>query len=186
MNSTTRSERASSKIDRYILKVLENKVNKLTPDGARHPRLANIKALAELNHYAPHLENEIIEAFVIGGERMYEAHEKVKIKGVRKSVLDAWRESVKNPINNATLDKIIRDQQNVNIPVKVLKNTATHKLTTQYIGQDAKAMSLIADTIRDNKFTSLSASMGMGKTTMLLQLQKILNRKIIISVPTIK
>ena len=176
---------AVNKIDRYILTVLKNKLTLLTPDGARHQKLANIKALAELNHYAPHLENEIIEAFVSAGERMYSDNEKAKIKGVRSSVTTAWNSSLNNPANNNTLDGIIIDQQSAKVQKKVLKNTTTHKLTTQYIGQDAKAMNLISNTIQDNKFTSLSAGMGMGKTTMLVQLQKMLNKKIIVSVPTI-
>ena len=177
---------ASNNIDKYILKVLENKVNNLTPDGARHPKLATVKGLAQLTHYAPHLESEILETFISAGERMYKSNEKAKIKGVRKNVMDAWISAINNPINNATLDGIIRDQ---NTPLKpkesILKNEYKHKLTTQYIGEDNEAMKLIADVVRGNKFTSLSAGMGMGKTTMLLQLQKMLNKKIIISVPTI-
>lgn len=176
---------AVSNIDKYILTILKNKLSLLTPDGARHQKLANIKALAELNHYAPHLENDIIESFVSAGERMYNSDEKAKIKGVRKSVNIAWNSSLNNPTNNNTLDGIIRDQQNVNIPIKDTKNTETYKLTTDYIGEDAKAMNLILNTIRDNKFTSLSAGMGMGKTAMLIQLQKMLNKNIIVSVPTI-
>ena len=177
---------ASNNIDKYILKVLENKVNNLTPDGARHPKLATIKGLAQLIHYAAHLESEILETFISAGERMYNSNEKAKIKGVRKNVLDAWNSSISNPINNATLDGIISKQ---NTPLKpkerILKNEYKHKLTTQYIGQDNEAMKLICDVIKGNKFTSLSAGMGMGKTTMLLKLQKMLNKKIIISVPTI-
>ena len=177
---------ADTKIDRYIKKTLQNKLDLLTSDGARHPKLAHIKQLAVLNHYAPHLENEILETFISAGERMYDSHEKAKIKGVRKSVMDAWGESLNNPINNATLEGIISEKNALLKPKEsILKNEYKHKLTTQYIGEDSKAMTLICDVVRGNKFTSLSAGMGMGKTTMLLQLQKMLNKKIIISVPTI-
>ena len=181
---------ASNNIDKYILKVLENKVNNLTPDGARHPKLATVKGLAQLTHYAPHLESEILETFISAGERMYNSNEKTKIKQVRKNVMDAWNSSINNPINNEALDSIIRDLSEV-LPTlvkpkeRILKNEYKHKLTTQYIGEDSEAMKLICDVVRGNKFTSLSAGMGMGKTTMLLQLQKMLNRQIIISVPTV-
>ena len=177
---------AVSNIDSYILKALENAVNKLTPDGARHPKLATVKGLAQLTHYAPHLESEILETFISAGERMYKSNEKAKIKGVRKNVMDAWNVSINNPINNATLEGIISEQNALLKPKEsILKNEYKHKLTTQYIGEDSKAMTLICDVVKGNKFTSLSAGMGMGKTTMLLQLQKMLNRQIIISVPTV-
>ena len=177
---------ADTKIDAYIKKVLENKLNLLTSSGARHHKLAYIKQLAVLNHYAPHLENEIIETFISAGERMYNSNEKAKIKGVRKSVMDAWGKSVNSPINNATLEGIISEQNALLKPKEsILKNEYKHKLTTQYIGQDSEAMKLICDVVKGNKFTSLNAGMGMGKTTMLLQMQKMLNKKIIISVPTI-
>ena len=177
---------ADTKIDRYIKKTLQNKLDLLTSDGARHPKLAHIKQLAVLNHYAPHLENEIIEAFVIGGERMYNSNEKAKIRDVRKNVMDAWNKSINNPVNNFKLDGFIAEQNALLKPKKrILKNKYKHKLTTQYIGQDNAAMKLICNSVRDNKITSLSAGMGLGKTTMLIQMQKKLNKKIIISVPTI-
>jgi superfamily II DNA or RNA helicase len=117
---------------------------------------------------------------------MYDSNEKAKIKGVRKNVMDAWNDSISNPINNATLEGIISEQNALLKPKEsILKNEYKHKLTTQYIGEDSKAMKLICDVVRGNKFTSLSAGMGMGKTTMLLQLQKMLNKQIIISVPTV-
>ena len=177
---------ADTKIDRYIKKTLQNKLDLLTSDGARHPKLAHIKQLAVLNHYAPHLENEIIEAFVIGGERMYNSSEKAKIRDVRKNVMDAWNKSINNPANNFKLDGFIAEQNALLKPKKsLLTNKYKHKLTTQYIGQDNAAMKLICNSVRDNKVTSLSAGMGLGKTTMLIQMQKKLNKKIIISVPTI-
>jgi hypothetical protein len=173
---------AVSKVDAYILKILENKLQLLTPDGARHPKLANIKGLAELVHYAPHLENQIIESFIQAGENMYSANEKNKIRQVRKNVLDAWNEGIKFHTNHKSIDNILSQHTPI---VKANNNTHSHKLTTQYIGQDSKAMNLIENFVRNNKFTSLGAGMGMGKTTMTLQLQKMLNRKIIVSVPTI-
>jgi len=177
---------ANTKIDNYILGALKKTVNRLTPDGARHPKLATVKSLAQIVHYAPHLENEILETFISGGERMYNSNEKATIKNVRKCVMDAWNGSVNNPINNKVLEGIISDQKTLLKPKeRILKNEYKHKLTTQYIGQDSEAMTLICDVVRGNKFTSLSAGMGMGKTTMLLQLQKMLNRQIIISVPTV-
>tara|TARA_R110000787_G_scaffold140313_1_gene253859 strand:+ start:206 stop:3328 length:3123 start_codon:yes stop_codon:yes gene_type:complete len=181
---------ADTKIDNYILGALKKTVNRLTPDGSRHPKLATVKSLAQIVHYAPHLENEILETFISAGERMYNSNEKTKIKQVRKNVMDAWNSSINNPINNEALDSIIRDLSEV-LPTlvkpkeRILKNEYKHKLTTQYIGEDSKAMKLICDVVKGNKFTSLSAGMGMGKTTMLLQLQKMLNRQIIISVPTV-
>ena len=177
---------ANTKTDSYILKVLQNKLDLLTSDGARHPKLAHIKQLAVLNHYAPHLENEILETFISAGERMYSSNEKAKIRGVRKSVMDAWNKSINEPINNPTLEGFVSDQKALLKPkASILKNDYKHKLTTQYIGQDSEAMKLICNSVENNKVTSLSAGMGLGKTTMLIQLQKMLNKKIIISVPTI-
>ncbi len=176
---------ADTKIDNYILGALKKTVNKLTPDGARHPKIATVKSLAQIVHYAPHLENEILETFISAAERMYNSNEKATIKNVRKCVMDAWNGSVNEQINNEVLEGIISDQKALLKPKKsILKNEYKHKLTTQYIGQDSKAMKLICESVRDNKVTSLSAGMGLGKTTMLLQLQKKFNRQIIISVPT--
>ena len=174
---------ASNNIDKYILKVLENKINNLTPDGARHPKLATVKGLAQLTHYAPHLENEILETFISAGERMYNSNEKTKIKGVRKNVMDAWNSSITNPINNAKLDGIIRDLQKPT-PEKKQENTdINYKSKFRYLGQDEKLYSLLLKEIKKDKFTIINAPTGSGKTTIVKKLDKDIEDKIVFLAP---
>ena len=174
---------AVSNIDSYILKALENAVNKLTPDGARHPKLATVKGLAQLTHYAPHLESEILETFISAGERMYNSNEKTKIKGVRKNVMDAWNSSINNPINNAKLDGIIRDLQKPT-PEKKQENTdINYKSKFRYLGQDEKLYSLLLKEIKKDKFTIINAPTGSGKTTIVKKLDKDIEDKIVFLAP---
>ena len=174
---------AVSNIDKYILKVLENKLSLLTSDGSRHQKLANVKGLAQLIHYAPHLEGQILEAFISTGERMYTNNEKTKIKGVRKSVLFAWNISINEPINNATLDKIIRDLQKP-APEKKQENTdINYSSEFRYLGQDKKLYSLLLKEIKKDKFTIINAPTGSGKTTIVKKLDKDIEDKIVFLAP---
>jgi len=174
---------AVSNIDSYVLKVLESKVNNLTPDGARHPKLATVKGLAQIVHYAPHLENDILETFISAGERMYNSNEKAKIKGVRKNVLDAWNSSINKPINNATLDSIIRDLQKPT-PEKKQENTdINYNSKFRYLGQDEKLYSLLLKEIEKDKFTIINAPTGSGKTTIVKKLDKDIEDKIVFLAP---
>ena len=174
---------ADTKIDNYILGALKKTVNRLTPDGARHPKLATVKSLAQIVHYAPHLENEILETFISAGERMYNSNEKTKIKGVRKNVMDAWNSSITNPINNAKLDGIIRDLQKPT-PEKKQENTdINYKSKFRYLGQDEKLYSLILKEIKKDKFTIINAPTGSGKTTIVKKLDKDIEDKIVFLAP---
>ena len=173
---------ANNKIEKYIFKVLQSKIDLLTPHGARHPKLFNIVALGQIIQYAPHLEHQILETFISAGERMYS--EKAKIRGVKKNVLDAWSFAIQNPINNPTLDSIVLE----NKPVKVYKNDSKKidiTLTTKYIGQDKKAVKTITKTIQNNKKIILNASTGLGKNELVKILSTILKEDIICTVPTI-
>ena len=166
---------ADTKIDNYILGALKNTVNRLTPDGARHPKLATVKSLAQIVHYAPYLENEILETFISAGERMYNSNEKATIKNVRKCVMDAWNGSVNEQINNASLDKIIRDLQKPT-PEKKQENTdINYKSKFRYLGQDEKLYSLLLKEIKkDNaRKNQLMKAAGLQDSLLLDKQKKI-------------
>lgn len=179
---------ANTNIETYVLRVLQNKVDLLTPDGARHPKLANIKALAELIHYAPQLENQILSTFIQAGEQMYSANEKASVKGVRKNVLDAWNIGINSPANNSTLDKII---DSIDETIKANKITAdvilktNITLKTKYISQDKEAMKKIEQVINSNNIVNFIGGTGIGKAVMIKALTRTLKHKIICAVPTI-
>lgn len=174
---------ASNNIDKYILTVLENKVNNLTPDGARHPKLATVKGLAQLIHYAAHLESEVLETFISAGEQMYNSNEKAKIKGVRKNVFDAWNSSVNKPINNTVLDGIIRDLQKPTPEKKQENKDINYNSKFRYLGQDEKLYSLILKEIKKDKFTIINAPTGSGKTTIVKKIDKDVKDKIVFLAP---
>jgi len=172
---------ATNRVDKYILSALNNILKEITPDGARHPKIAKIKGLAQIIHYAPHLENNILESFTNQAEQMYSSKELSKRKGVRSSVINAWNNGVKYPINNASIDSIINDVKPIQLKNENLQEL---KLTTKYISQDSKVMDTISRTISKHKYTTLKAGMGLGKTTAILKLSKLLGLKTIIAVPT--
>jgi energy-coupling factor transporter ATP-binding protein EcfA2 len=139
--------------------------------------------LAQLVHYAPHLENDILETFISAGERMYNSNEKTKIKAVRKNVMDAWNGSVNNPTNNATLDKIISDQEETKTVVEQKNTDINYSSEFRYLGEDEKLYSLILNEINKDKFTIINAPTGSGKTTLVKKLDKDIEDKIIFLAP---
>ena len=100
-------DNSRSRIDKYLKSILQNKINKLTSSGARHPQLFTIKELGQLIHYAPHLENDIINNFIDGGVQMYGSE--TMRNNVTDSVMRAFEEGKIESVNNFTIDKIIKE-----------------------------------------------------------------------------
>jgi hypothetical protein len=152
---------ATNRVEKYILSILSNKVNLLTPIGARHPKLFAAKGLGELIHYAPHLESEIINSFIEGGVAMY-GKESMR-NNVTDSVLKAFNGGKIQPINNSVIDSIIAEQT----PTKQPSNNRVEELELngKYLSDDKKVVRTILNTIDNNKFTIIDAPTGVGKTT---------------------
>ena len=158
---------ATNRVDKYILTILRNKIEALTPEGARHPKLYAAKGLGELIHYAPHLESEIITAFIDGGVAMY-GKESMR-SNVTDSVLKAFNGGKMQPINNAVIDSIIKEQQPT-----IQKNNSVEKieLNGNYLSQDKSLVRTILKTIDSTKYTIIDAPTGTGKTTLLTELSE--------------
>jgi ribose 1,5-bisphosphokinase PhnN len=152
---------SGARIDKYILSVLANTIDKLNPNTARHPQLYKIKILGQLNHYAPHLESEIISCFIESGINMY-GKESMR-SNVTANVKAAFNDGLKDPINNQVLDEIIREGNKTKPKINTANDT-THKLNKQYLSQDKTLIQLLKKSIKKGKFTSVTAPTGTGKS----------------------
>ena len=171
----------SSRIDKYIKTIADNKMQRLTPYGSRHQKLANVYDIASRIHYAPHLETELFEAFVRAGENMYSSKERDKRSGVRDSVKQLWNSAKRNPISDKTCEEILRE-----INKKHRTNNNILRLSTRYIGQDKDVMRAIKERIQDNKYTFIKANPNMGKSTAITDLLKNeFTERVIFAAPTI-
>ena len=101
---------AKDNLDRYIQKVATNKIKRIPANykgiEPRHPKLYGAKGVGELIHYAIHLKDEIINRFIEAGVSMY--NDEGMRENVTHSVNDAFNEGMNNPIENDTLESIIK------------------------------------------------------------------------------
>jgi hypothetical protein len=171
---------ATSRIEKYILTILKNKLETLTPEGARHPKLYAAKGLGELIHYAPHLESEIISSFIDGGVAMY-GKESMR-SNVTDSVLKAFNGGKMQPINNTVIDSIIEEQK----PARP-QNTNVQKieLNGNYLSEDKSLVRTILKTIDSTKYTIIDAPTGTGKTTLFAELSDKFNTLFFVPLRTI-
>ena len=153
---------SKNRVDAYLLSVLNGKIEKLTPDGARHPKLNGIKLLGQYLHYAPHLENYFLSEFINAGVAMYG---KASMRGnVTKSVNDAFRKGINEPQNNSTIDSILIKQTPQATSVFKGKKSISYKLNHKYLSQDRDFIELTKSTISKNKFSIITAPTGTGKS----------------------
>ena len=166
---------ANSRIEKYILKTLDNLLSKLTPQGNRHQKLFSVKYLGQILHYAPHLESQIVEAFICQGLQMYGT--KSMLSNVTNSVNKAIEDGKRQPINNTIIEEIIAEQNKTKHLVKQTKSNDVEYLKTRYLSEDSELTSEILNTIKKNKFTIINAPVGIGKTTLFKTITEELNTK---------
>ena len=161
----------NSRIDNYLLSILDTKIKALNGNIPRHPQLYTVKILGQLNHYAPHLQSQILRAFINAGIAMY--GKQSMRSNVAASVNSAFNEGLNNPVNNAVLDSILEGKKKpVKQPPTTTKRTTTHALEGKYLATDKALVNLVKSTILKAKYTSLVAPTGSGKSYLFSVLAK--------------
>lgn len=157
----------ASRVEKFILGILTNRLKALTPEGARHQKLANAREVAKYLHYAPHLESEVRNSFIEQGVLMY-GKESMR-SNVTTSVNGCIEQGLRTPENHQKIEEILQEQK----PIKTVLRDSSYTINTKYLSEDKNALELVKNAISKGTFTSIEAPTGIGKTEMIKSLSSL-------------
>ena len=98
-----------NRINKYILKALENKILTLNPKTARHSQIKKITGVSCLLHYSPSITELVKTEWTNAILNLYGNDNKGK--NIINSVNDAFQDGLNKPIFYKSIDNIIQDEQ---------------------------------------------------------------------------